>query len=172
MNSGLPALSLVIATSLTLLPQHPLPGSSQPGRHRVLRLQTSASGREPQRRADAQGPGRRAAPAAGCSPPVALILQQAPERLEVPHVGCVMEPRVLTALQGVVAKLLPQPLLQIRTCTEERAPVSSGKPRHHPPKGAPTQRPPPLKNQSFPCSRNFQGTGKHRTSPLMKAAHS
>ena len=31
-----------------------------------------------------------------------------------------MQPRVLAVLQRVVTELLPQPLLQIRTCTEER----------------------------------------------------
>lgn len=73
------------------------------------------------------------------SPPVALLLQQAPEGLEVPHIGCIVEPRVLTVLQRMVTKLLPQPLLQIRTCTEERgacqfrealpAPTVRGRPR-------------------------------------------
>ena len=54
------------------------------------------------------------------SPPVALFLQQAPQGLQVPHVGGVVQPRVLAVLQRVVTELLPQPLLQIRTCTEER----------------------------------------------------
>ena len=64
-------------------------------------------------------PGLRAAPQQH-SPPVALFLQQAPQGLQVPHVGSVVQPRVLAVLQRVVTELLPQPLLQIRTCTEER----------------------------------------------------
>lgn len=79
-------------------------------------------------------PGRPQGPP--CSPPVALLLQQGPEGLEVPHVGRVMEPRVLAVLQRVVTELLPQPLLQIRTCTGERAPVSSGT-RPPPPRAYP-----------------------------------
>uniref|UniRef100_A0A480HZC3 Ankyrin repeat and SOCS box protein 1 isoform X1 n=1 Tax=Sus scrofa TaxID=9823 RepID=A0A480HZC3_PIG len=55
--------------------------------------------------------------------PVALLLQQGPEGLEVPHVGRVMEPRVLAVLQRVVTELLPQPLLQIRTCTAGPGPA-------------------------------------------------
>lgn len=30
--------------------------------------------------------------------PVALFLQQVPEGLEVPHIGCIMEPRIFTVL--------------------------------------------------------------------------
>lgn len=52
-------------------------------------------------------PGRPQGPL--CSPPVALLLQQGPEGLEVPHVGRVMEPRVLAVLQRMVTELLPQP---------------------------------------------------------------
>lgn len=59
-------------------------------------------------------------PKQNCSPPVALLLQEVPEGLEVPYIGCIMESRIFTVLQWVVTELLPQPLLQIRTCTEER----------------------------------------------------
>lgn len=55
------------------------------------------------------------------SPLEALLLQQALERGQVPNVGCVVQPRVLAVLQGVVAELLPQPLLQVTTCTGDRA---------------------------------------------------
>lgn len=48
--------------------------------------------------------------------PVALLLQEVPEGLEVPYIGCIMESRIFTVLQWVVTELLPQPLLQIRTC--------------------------------------------------------
>lgn len=55
------------------------------------------------------------------SPLEALLLQQALERGQVPDVGCVVQPRVLAVLQGVVAELLPQPLLQVTTCAGDRA---------------------------------------------------
>lgn len=75
----------------------------------------ACSGRDSQRCAGqpATAPDRLLIDAA----PVALLLQQAPEGLEVPDVGCIMEPRVLTVLQRVITKLFPQPLLQITTCT-------------------------------------------------------
>lgn len=61
---------------------------------------------------------------AGCaqppSPLEALLLQQALEGGQVPHVGRVVQPGVLAVLDGVVAKLLPQPLLQVTTCAGER----------------------------------------------------
>lgn len=46
----------------------------------------------------------------------ALLLQQAPECVQVPNIGSIMQPRVFAVLEGVVAELLPQPLLQIATC--------------------------------------------------------
>lgn len=91
------------------------------------------------------------------SPPVALLLQQAPEGLQVPHVGCVMEPRVLTVLQRVVTELLPEPLLQIRTCTEERGPCQLPETSPTPTRRARhLQGPLPLKDESFPSSGNFR----------------
>lgn len=47
--------------------------------------------------------------------PVALLLQEVPEGLEIPYIGCIMESRIFTVLQWMVTELLPQPLLQIRT---------------------------------------------------------
>lgn len=67
---------------------------------------------------------REGAGRAGCekppSPLEALLLQQALEGGQVPHVGRVVQPGVLAVLDGVVAKLLPQPLLQVTTCAGER----------------------------------------------------
>lgn len=60
------------------------------------------------------------------SPPVALLLQQIPEGLEVPYIGCIMEPCIFTVLQWMVTELLSQPLLQIRTCRTRGAPISVG----------------------------------------------
>lgn len=57
------------------------------------------------------------------SPLEALLLQQAPERLQVPDIGSVVQPHVFTVLKGVVTELLPQPLLQIATCAGERVAV-------------------------------------------------
>lgn len=54
------------------------------------------------------------------SPLEALLLQQALEGGQVPHVGRIVQPGVLAVLDGVVAKLLPQPLLQVTTCAGER----------------------------------------------------
>lgn len=122
LNSGLPAHTVWLSpTTLPMLPDSPLSPSSKtgthPSQHQGLHLHRDCGA---QLCADLQGPSTQTSPRAGHSPPVALLLQQAPEGLEVPDVGCIMEPRVLTVLQRVITKLFPQPLLQITTCTEER----------------------------------------------------
>lgn len=67
------------------------------------------------------GWGARKAPPSPPSPLEALLLQQALEGGQVPHVGRVVQAGVLAVLDGVVAELLPQPLLQVTTCAGERA---------------------------------------------------
>lgn len=80
-----------------------------------------------------------------------------------------MEPRVLTVLQGMVTELLPQPLLQIRTCTEERGSGQLMATLLIPPRGGATcSKPAPpgdwalssSQEPIIPMSRNFQCTEK------------
>lgn len=110
-----------------------------------------------------RAPGRPGQPRR--SPPVALLLQQAPEGLQVPHVGCVMEPRVLAVLQRVVTELLPEPLLQIRTCTEERG--SCQLPETLP---TPTRRGRHLQGPLPPKLWKLSSTEKYTKFPLMKVS--
>lgn len=98
--------------------------------------------------------------------PVALLLQEVPEGLEVPYIGCIMESRIFTVLQWVVTELLPQPLLQIRTCTAGPGPA---RPLGLPPSAMPTwssasaqtpSSPVGLRSDGVkeqPCQRNTSG---------------
>lgn len=91
--------------------------------------------------------------AGGAGPPSpleALLLQQALEGGQVPHVGRVVQPGVLAVLDGVVAKLLPQPFLQVTTCAGERGRGSAAERRAEAARGgrrAPGTCPVPSRNE-------------------------
>lgn len=138
------------------------PSSSETGEQRALRPHSGAPG-PPPCAPHGRAPGRPGQPRR--SPPVALLLQQAPEGLQVPHIGCVMEPRVLAVLQRVVTELLPEPLLQIRTCTEERG--SCQLPETLP---TPTRRGRHLQGPLPPELWKLPSSEKYTKFPLMKVS--